>query len=847
MCVPIPNYYIGLNGAVAVAAELGVLLASFIATGLHFKASKGANSITLFHLAHSCFCLLFAVHKLTLLSTTPTFICQCDPFNILNVVYNFFYMTLWVQFNDHWVGVTRREDKGELRFGRLRILLYTMAYVPYAYIYTSAIFTAPCDLDAKNGWDYASALCLVVLAIDSWYLALLCLRRFQEHREASTVSMDHSRTAMLQRGLLGVEHAETAEELLRRAEDAAYQTSLFLMLSVSISIGALLTAGGSTVFGGFAKWGLIYVYSLPSIFMLLIMWKRNYISAEASLLEDPSWTENSFAEDSMRDSEDLLDSIDGPLGGSDRSYEIAMLSDQRVRDEIRSGLTSIGPLQSSLEFDLDNMARTTTLQRRGRVHSSGTTSGSPLLSSILALSPPPDDLELGSSAHAGPAWGTLSIAEDLRPSSLANPVTRLYILSVVLPLMERALAVHEERNAALVTSSSLAYDTRSRTLYGDLEAKQQHEELEAQCGALTARFTEFVQMLRLVAMNLPLSGYNGEGLFKPSRNKGSLVLGHVPTNLAVHSTVLTASGGGGGGEGPGTAPRQRVVTAVTFGAPSAHALGWATGGLRETIAKLKQSASAYSTASKARGPAAIAKQLELRFLAKARESIVLSQALAAAVTAAAEVLGQAIRDREGAAVRQMARAGLLLHSVSLLSTSGKELSMIDDMTAAYESMNLSLRLEAPVPAAGGRPAAGGALGEPMLEVAAVEPVSAKEARLTYGGGGGGEDHELPMGRVLVTLRAASLEDFVWLATALGAAPGAAASFSVPDLDVRPVLFNLGVNEMQTVANATGSVQAQSDVNRRGAQQLRRYYEACVSVEGGGEAELRGDLDQVPCQ
>ena len=122
-----------------------------------------------------------------------------------------------------------------------------------------------------------------------------------------------------------------------------------------------------------------------------------------------------------------------------------------------------------------------------------------------------------------------------------------------------------------------------------------------------------------------------------------------------------------------------------------------------------------------------------------------------------------------------------------------------------------------------------------------------EARLTYGGGGGGEDHELPMGRVLVTLRAASLEDFVWLATALGAAPGAAASFSVPDLDVRPVLFNLGVNEMQTVANATGSVQAQSDVNRRGAQQLRRYYEACVSVEGGGEAELRGDLDQVPCQ
>jgi hypothetical protein len=88
--------------------------------------------------------------------------------------------------------------------------------------------------------------------------------------------------------------------------------------------------------------------------------------------------------------------------------------------------------------------------------------------------------------------------------------------------------------------------------------------------------------------------------------------------------------------------------------------------------------------------------MELRFAAKAHESVVMGQALGAAVATAVEFLTRAIREKAGAVLQQVSAIGLLLHSVCLLSTTGSEVHMLDDFAGAYEHMDLVLRLEPPV-------------------------------------------------------------------------------------------------------------------------------------------------------
>ena len=73
------------------------------------------------------------------------------------------------------------------------------------------------------------------------------------------------------------------------------------------------------------------------------------------------------------------------------------------------------------------------------------------------------------------------------------------------------------------------------------------------------------------------------------------------------------------------------------------------------------------------------------------------------------------------------------------------------------------------------------------------------------------------GKVTVTL-AVQAQSFLWVAKELGL------TADVPMIiDVFPVLFNLGVNEMQTVANSTGSVAIQTEINKKGVKLLRWYH------------------------
>jgi|AntAceMinimDraft_5_1070358.scaffolds.fasta_scaffold49873_1 hypothetical protein len=167
--------------------------------------------------------------------------------------------------------------------------------------------------------------------------------------------------------------------------------------------------------------------------------------------------------------------------------------------------------------------------------------------------------------------------------------------------------------------------------------------------------------------------------------------------------------------------------------------------------------------------------------------------------------------------------------------------MLDDFAGAYEALDLTLRLEPP---------RGGLLWEPntpLLQLSSVNANSSHNIRpgtvmdtLT-------DPHAVGkssgFGSVIVTLTVNSLEAYDWITRIRGTSPTQAITAAIPKIQVIPVLFNLGVNEMQSVANVAGTkaVDVQTEINRKGANQLRAYYEACIKASvklGSASSEER---------
>ena len=191
--------------------------------------------------------------------------------------------------------------------------------------------------------------------------------------------------------------------------------------------------------------------------------------------------------------------------------------------------------------------------------------------------------------------------------------------------------------------------------------------------------------------------------------------------------------------------------------------------------------------------------MRLLFDTMVRESIVTSQALGAIVTAALDHLVSCITLRQEAVLRQISCVGLLVHSVCLLSTYGNESAMLDDFAGAYANLEVVIRLKGPsddVPSN-----LGDARTAPLLGIASVEPtLSATQGPIA-------------LGKIVVSVSIHSSEAFEWITSHLGSL----------DIKLVQVLFNLGVNEMQTLANATRSTGLQTEINRQGVSDLESYF------------------------
>ena len=183
--------------------------------------------------------------------------------------------------------------------------------------------------------------------------------------------------------------------------------------------------------------------------------------------------------------------------------------------------------------------------------------------------------------------------------------------------------------------------------------------------------------------------------FKTSKQKKRAAVAAVATNLQVHTATFRRVHGSGGGsgdnDGGGNGDNAVRVSSITFGAPSAHALGFKLGGVRQThaalVAEIDQRSKKkvgdkiviviviiidavcisfswllvscclcssdrrhlhYHSSSylQARTLEAQSRLLQLKFLVHVRTTLVVAQAFAAAAAGAVDVLGACFDDAQ---------------------------------------------------------------------------------------------------------------------------------------------------------------------------------------------------------
>jgi hypothetical protein len=150
--------------------------------------------------------------------------------------------------------------------------------------------------------------------------------------------------------------------------------------------------------------------------------------------------------------------------------------------------------------------------------------------------------------------------------------------------------------------------------------------------------------------------------------------------------------------------------------------------------------------------------------------------------------------------------------------------MIDDFAGAYERLDVTFELTQPTNA----PIEANEDEAPIrVFVVEVKRRSAAEAAIgsskNLSDGRGAE--ETCFGPIVVVLAVEPASAWTWVNDTLRKPTAAATMPRITRWPVRarPVLFTLGVNEQQTMANRAGRTISQTEVNRRGVAALREYH------------------------
>jgi hypothetical protein len=452
--------------------------------------------------------------------------------------------------------------------------------------------------------------------------------------------------------------------------------------------------------------------------------------------------------------------------------------------------------------------------------------------------------------------GAVQVKEDLRPPFLQHRVASQFARNVACPALDLAIKLARADLSALLKSCgsqqhggqlrggksrSSSEDPGNSNINGMcLETQRLYGLKVKEARSLLRQYESVGRIFRAVAAHQgdapssSSSSYNTS--FKPSTAKSISLVSPLSTNLQVHKVAIT---------NPGTKHFSKQATMVTFGAPAAHVLGFKSGGLRSIAAKLKalrEKKGQFPTS-----PDGVLQFLQLKYLHTARALLVVSQALGAVVAAAAEALAECVQTRNAPLLMRWHAdcAGLLVHSVGLLTTAGKEAGMLCDFAGALEMLQVVVRLE-PLPAGSGS-------GHDTTTKTTEEewnggPVDVKFLNLESSANkelqsAAFNNNIESCGNVTVALQLEPPGAHAWAVATLAQVSNSsssqttAAAAAAAEIKVVPVLFNLGVNEMQTVANAKKATAIQTEINQRACRDLSVYHTRCIELaKGRGRGE-----------
>lgn len=803
--------------------EFMLLLASFVAITLHFKAAgKKMSKLTQFHIAHVMFSIYFvtweALESFTWWMRKIQFPeCNSYLWAIRNIGEDIMFAATWVLFAHYWERILGGvSDRRRL----WRVILFTLASLIGAAVNVKYPGIVGCLWWEQKNPSNTRLRSIELYAARSLFAALLFLD------STRLASLSYLRVLDLERQRLvaGVRSTSGTFSMMKMIQKAWY---LYFICASYLGFFACMLAmtfrdvnADHYAFEAIPLCAELLYFILPGFLMLRATWKRRYLVLTAD-------------EDTLRGAtatacEDILSVGSG-------GFEESALGDPLLDEDIEERLCE--------SFDPDHAHFNIHANNEGDVD----------LSTLLVETPGLRSVFDFQSSHQIP----VVVREELTPPAYATSrLVRLFLEDIALPHLKQKQANINASIHLLVQRSRPAIVERRGSI-GLFSLQTEHSDLTDRGDTLREDMVDWILSMQSTISKIKLleaeqAGPNHRLFFKPSALKKSKLLAFYSTNLQVHVTEVRATHAGNTFRiSEGDASTARSIT-VTYGAPAAHSLGWKLGfgdftddeyEYEEGEANMSRTTSRERTPRKLSGevllkrtpskatpakeknasPEHILRQLEIEFAEEKREAVVLSQALGAIVAASVENLADVLKRRDAAAFRQVQAIGLLVHEVSLMSTSGHETNMIEDMAAALHRLHVTFRLElvATGEAIGGVTESEG-FGDINISVASIVPSAALAAAGDEGSSLSGESAlVVPMGEMIVTLRIVSSD------SNLRTFFTANATSQTVAFDAVPVLLNLGVNEMQSVSNAIGSCGVQTEINRAGSAALRAYFESYV--------------------